>query len=107
MPALQFKRRYVAQILDGSKTATLRAALPPCCEPGAIVTLMNGYRAGAKFGSAKILSVRELRVPPDITDEVARLDGFASRDGLLGELDRLYRGPTVWQIRWEFPLLGE
>jgi hypothetical protein len=100
MPALQFKRRFVPAILDGSKTQTLRPRVRGDFSPGRPLTLLNGYRPNALIGRATIVDALPIRLA-DLTDEQARIDGFTSRIELLEVINMTY--PDVVEfiaIRW-------
>ncbi len=60
MPNIQFKKVFVPLILDKQKTMTLRGFNKQKFEIGGTLYFQNGYRANARFGTAKIISVRKV-----------------------------------------------
>lgn len=100
VPSLQLKRRFVESVRTGLKTKTLRARLGGGFEPGARLTLLNGYRTDSVIGHAVIVSVDRVRVV-DLTAADAVADGFADELELRAELHRTY--PLVdelWRVTW-------
>ncbi|PLJ77247.1 ASCH domain-containing protein [Infirmifilum sp. SLHALR2] len=97
---LMFSKSYIPLLLHGKKTATIRAKHPGV-KPGEEVIIHAG---GKIIGKAKVLEVRRLRLD-EITDEVARLDGFNSSEELRAALRKHYPnlGPhdTVYLVIFE------
>jgi hypothetical protein len=100
---LQFRREYVLPILNGRKRATLRRSVATPPELGTELRFRNGYRAGSLFATATLVEVRtKLRVPRDMTAEVAGLDGFESARALREALRMTYPGVRVVdQLVWK------
>jgi len=97
---LLFKKKFLEPIASGAKRQTVR------------IWPKRRLRAGqVEFvpGLGKVLVTAFEDVRPDaLTEEDARLDGFASREALLAELRALYgdRLETLpcFRIRFTFPV---
>lgn len=97
---LQFERRYVALVMSGAKTQSLRSKFPRGGRVGGDLTLMSGYAPGAKFATATV-SALDLVPLAELTEEDARLDGFESLASLMVALEKTYPGTAaVWRVRW-------
>ncbi|QOJ78306.1 ASCH domain-containing protein [Infirmifilum lucidum] len=83
---LMFSKKYIPLILSGRKTATIRATSPGV-KPGDVILIHAG---GKIIGKAVIKEVRRLRLG-EITDEIARLDGFNSAEELTKALREHYQ----------------
>lgn len=84
MRSLWFKQRYVASILDGSKTDTIRAARPGLPRPGEIVTLNVGPRPA--FAHAQILSIEPVAEDELGADRLETVRQDCSQSGSLVRL---------------------
>jgi hypothetical protein len=96
MRQLGFKSRFIAGILDGSKTQTLRARSH--VQVGDLVSARCRYDQPA-FAILEVLGV-DMVLTSDITELDARADGFHSLAELLQELKTLYprlSGDYRWQ----------
>ncbi len=82
---LDFSREFVDAILTGRKRSTLRLGPKPLF-PGLVVELTTG---GRRFGRALVREVRFL-LWSEVTDAIARMDGFPSRAELEEALARIY-----------------
>jgi len=80
-----FSKKYLNDLLSGSKLATIRAGNVKY-KPGDVVLV---YCGGLVLGRAKILRV-ERRKLIDLTEEDARRDGFSSLRELLKALKQHY-----------------
>ena len=60
MPNIQFIKQFVPLICDKQKTMTLRGFNKQKFEVGGTLYFQNGYRVGARFGTAKIKSVEKV-----------------------------------------------
>lgn len=100
MPSLQFKRRFVPSILSGEKTQTLRPRVRGDFSPGRTLSLLNGYHARSLIGRATIIDAMPVQLA-DLTDEQARIDGFASRTALVNAINEAYPGVNEFiAVRW-------
>ncbi|MDW8036317.1 MAG: ASCH domain-containing protein [Candidatus Korarchaeum sp.] len=84
MRVLRFKIKYKDAIASGRKKATLR--MESDLKPGDLVTIEIGRE---RLGEALVKCVEEVRVD-DLSDELAREDGFESLRELLIELKSIY-----------------
>ncbi len=96
MKHLEFTSNYEEALLSGRKRATIRKWTN--LRAGDEVYVHCG---GKIIGRARILSVERKRIE-DLSDEDAKLDGFESRDELLGELKKLGYSGEVYVIRFDF-----
>jgi uncharacterized protein YqfB (UPF0267 family) len=99
MPQLQFTRDLADAIRAGRKSQTLRAKLAPGMRVGASLTMLNGYHAGSRVGTAIVTSVELVR-RDDLTEREAVLDGFDSLAALHERLDSMSAPDRLWCIRW-------
>jgi len=97
------KKKFLDLVRRGVKRQTVR------------VWPKRRLRAGQKeyipgLGPIRITAFEPV-VPTDLTEEDARLDGFASREALLAELRALYGDRLddvpCFRIRFTYPLDGE
>lgn len=96
MRSLSFKAQYIQAILDGTKTTTMRRINSPANpSPGEDIHFRNG-RYRPPFAEAKCISVKPLALA-DITDAMARKDGFSSADELRATLRETY-GPYLRRV---------
>jgi hypothetical protein len=100
MPSLQFTGDLVAPILKGLKTQTLRAKLNRGIEVGAPLTLQNGYRKGGNVVGRATISAVDLVATRSLTEQDARLDGFATLAELRERLRAMGAPRKLWRIRW-------
>lgn len=105
MRVLRFKGKYRDAIASGRKRATLR--MESDLKPGDLVTIEIG---GERFSEAMVKCVEEVRVE-DLTEELAREDGFENLSELLMELRSIYgeeslRSGTKFKLI-RFELVGE
>jgi len=106
---LMFSRKYLEELLNGSKLATVRAGNVKY-RPGDIVLVHCG---GLVLGRAKITRVERKKLI-DLSEEDARKDGFSSLQELLKALKQHYPNlkrdtPLIilefqWVERFEVPL---
>jgi hypothetical protein len=101
---LLFKKKFHEAIRSGRKRQTIRLWKRCFMRPGQMT-----YIPG--LGRARILQVDRITLE-QITEQDAVLDGFASRDQLLGELrtlygDRLAAGYGLYKIRFQWPVDGQ
>ena len=106
---LMFSKKYLKELLSGSKLTTIRAGNVRY-RPGDIVLV---YCGGLVLGRARILRVERKKLI-DLTKEDARRDGFSSMQELLKALKQHY--PNIrrdtpltliefeWVERFETPL---
>ena len=96
---LLFKKKFLPLIASGAKRQTIR------------VWPRRRLRAGQMefvpgLGRVRVTAFEPVR-PPDLTDDDAVLDGFASREALLEELRSLYgdrlESVTCFRIRFSYP----
>jgi hypothetical protein len=85
MRRINFNPEYVAAILKGRKSTTVRRGRRRYAR-GEVVELTAN---GRTFALARVVECVVKRVA-ELTDEDARLDGFASRGELLRALRRIY-----------------
>jgi hypothetical protein len=95
---LLFKKRFLPAIRQGEKTQTIRLWKHRRFRPG-----QRSYIPGA--GAIRVKAVDEVELER-LTDEDARLDGFATADALRAEIaelypDRLAAGCKADRIRFE------
>lgn len=95
---LLFKKKFLPAIRSREKTQTIR--LWSVCRMKAG---QRSYIPGAGYIRVASVDVVEL---PQLTDEDARPDGFASADALRAELATLYAGPLAaghraYRVRFE------
>lgn len=96
MAALSFKSKYIDDILAGRKTSTMRRVGSPANpKAGTEFTLKCG-RYSPPFAKAKCISVTPIFVS-DITDRMAKLDGFANAAALQTQLRETY-GPNIRRV---------
>jgi hypothetical protein len=97
---LLFKKKFLAQIASGAKRQTVRVWPRRRLRAG-----QTEYVPG--LGRIRITAFETVR-PEALTDEDAILDGFASREALVGELRALYgdRLSTLpcFRIRFAYPV---
>ncbi|MEM3446152.1 MAG: ASCH domain-containing protein [Candidatus Korarchaeum sp.] len=84
MKVLRFKGKYKHAIASGRKRATVRRESD--LKPGDFVLIEAG---GERLGEALIRCVEEILVD-ELSDEIAREDGFESLSELLNELGSIY-----------------
>jgi hypothetical protein len=82
MPQLLFKRQFVAAILKGEKTTTLRRWKSALVHPGSRATAPG-------VGWLKILSCQRVNLK-DLTPADAKADGFASLQDLFETIRKIY-----------------
>ncbi len=94
MKHLEFKDRYKELLMSGRKRATIRTRC--YVKEGDEVFVHCG---GKIIGTAKIRKVEE-RSLDELDDEIARADGFESREELIEEIKRLYGNPKKVYVVW-------
>jgi hypothetical protein len=96
---LLFKKKFFEAIRSGTKCQTVRVWPRRRLRPG-----QREFIPG--LGPVRITAFEPLR-PLDLSEEDARLDGFASRAALLKELEGLYgdrlQSVPCFRIRFTFP----
>jgi len=96
---LLFKRKFLEAIAAGTKCQTVRVWPKRRMRAGQIEFIPG-------LGRVRVTAFEPVR-PDDLTEDDARLDGFASRAALLEELRSLYgeRLATIpcFRIRFTFP----
>ncbi len=85
MERINFDPEYVAAILDGKKTTTVRRGIKSY-PVGKLVELTVNNRTFALARVKKVV-VKRLR---ELSDDDARRDGFESRSDLIAALRRIY-----------------
>lgn len=99
MASLSFKKAYIEPIVQGHKTATLRARKPRFDVGDRIAAFCQWGRPA--FAELLCTDVEQVQIA-ELTDRVARADGFESAAALRDELAQLYPGETVfWLIRFQ------
>lgn len=94
MKHLEFKDRYKELLINGRKRATIRTQC--YVKEGEEVFVHCG---GKIIGTAKIRKVEE-RSLDELDDEIARADGFESREELIEEIRKLYGIPEKVYVIW-------
>lgn len=99
MVSLSFKKAYIEPIQRGDKTTTLRAR-EPRFKPGDEIV------ATCRWGDPPFATLLCTEVAPlaydEITDHVAREDGFEDGEALKAALARHYPGVhEFWMIRFQ------
>ena len=98
---LTFDGEFKEALLSGRKTKTLRR-FKPKVQPGDIVFVHSG---GYVLGKARIKDVRPIRLS-EIDDELAKQEGFESKEELLRKLKEIYpdlsENDVLWLIDFEF-----
>lgn len=93
------KKKFLALVRSGEKRQTIRLWPKRRLRPG-----QGEFIPG--LGRIRITAFERV-APADLTDEDARLDGFASREALLEELQSLYgedlSGAPCFRIRFTYP----
>lgn len=87
MKTLAFKREYLGPILNGSKRVTIRKRIPKVKE-GDLIRIECG---GKIIGIGKVCRVEKIRFG-DLSDEIAKLDGFENAKELKKALRKHYKG---------------
>ena len=82
---LEFKGEYKDLILQGKKTSTIRYGKLSLRKGQEVYVHSGGY----VIGKAKIKDVRIIRIK-DVTNEIARKDGFSSKEELIEKLKEHY-----------------
>jgi len=94
------KKKFLDLVRCGEKCQTIRLWPKRRLRPG-----QREYIPG--LGRIRITAFQRV-TPADLTDEDARLDGFASREALLAELRSLYGGrldgAPCFRIRFSYPI---
>ncbi|WP_457549833.1 ASCH domain-containing protein [Archaeoglobus sp.] len=94
MKHLEFKDKYKELLLSGRKKATIR--LQCYVREGDEVFVHCG---GKIIGTAKIKKVEE-RSLEDVDEELAKADGFNSKEELINEIKKLYGCPKKVYVIW-------
>ena len=84
LSVILLKKKFLDLVRSGAKRQTIRVWPRRRLRPG-----QGEFIPG--LGRIRITAFERVR-PDDLTDEDARLDGFASREALLAELEALYGG---------------
>lgn len=99
MAILRFKDLYRDQIIDGSKTQTLRAKIPAGIRVGEQAQAASSY-SRPPWARLRIDAIEAVALD-DIDDRIAQADGFSSAADLLDVLHRLYAGvESFYAIRF-------
>lgn len=103
MKGLTFRGMYVAPILAGTKTSTIRRPRSGLPNAGEQFRLINRYDR-PPFATATAFQVVDVRAD-ELTEDDARTDGFASLAELMAVLDAMAAdgpdalpGMRVWRI---------
>jgi hypothetical protein len=102
---LSFKKRFIAPILEGRKTSTLR--LKSHVTPGDMVKAICRYHE-PPFAQLQILSVDRVHFA-ELSEGDAIVEGFQALDELQQEIKNVYPGLTIQQafFRIQFKLIAE
>ncbi len=94
---IEFKKKYKRKLLSGKKNCTIRKRC--YVSEGDEVFVHCG---GKIIGKAKITRVEERKLE-ELDDEIAREEGFRSREELINEVRKIYGDcEKVYVIRFEF-----
>ncbi|WP_202318695.1 ASCH domain-containing protein [Archaeoglobus neptunius] len=96
MKHLEFRRKYVNQLLSGKKRITIRNWTN--LKEGDDVFVHCG---GKIIGKAHIKSIRRKKVS-ELTEREAKLDGFRSLEEMLNEIRKLGYGDEIYVIEFDF-----
>ncbi len=74
---LTFSKKWVEAILEGRKIVTLRKWPKPLVKVGGVYEAKTNRFAKESFARLRVNSLRQIAIS-EITDEIARRDGYAS-----------------------------
>jgi len=74
---LTFSKRWVDQILEGQKNVTLRKWPEPLVKEGGVYEAKTNRFSKESFANLRVTSLKQIKIK-EITDEIARRDGYAN-----------------------------
>ncbi len=74
---LTFSKRWVDQILSGKKNVTLRKWPKPLVKEGGVYEAKTNRFSKESFANLRVTSLKQIPIQ-EITDEIARRDGYAN-----------------------------
>jgi hypothetical protein len=100
---LTFSKRWVEQIVSGQKNVTLRKWPKPLVKEGGAYEAKTNRFSKESFAKLRVTSLKQIQIQ-EITEEIARRDGYANANEAGGYWLKQGFPPTklLWLLEFKF-----